>query len=168
MQKRITDMEAKISKQGEGIKIYEPEKDGLNDTLIRTRTELDKSIVNLIASRNKTAGENILDKKTHKNKGNRNVIVRDSLIPNDYPQTGLRVARVAFSTYLSNNLNNLDVGHVIKLDESILNHGNGYNRTSGIFTVPTSGVYLLTYIIDNNSKNNTLEVEIVVDNKHMG
>ena len=57
---------------------------------------------------------------------------------------------------------------VIKLDKAILNDGNGYNTTSGIFTVPTSGVYLLTYSIDNNSKNNTLEVELVVDDKHMG
>ena len=34
MQERITDLEATLKKQSEGITIYEHEKDGLNDTVI--------------------------------------------------------------------------------------------------------------------------------------
>ena len=60
---------------------------------------------------------------------------------------------VAFSSYLTQYLKNLSIGHVIKFDQILLNDGNGYNKYTGVFTVPTSGVYLLTYSTENNSKN---------------
>ena len=75
---------------------------------------------------------------------------------------------VAFSTYLSHTLDHLSIGHVIKLDQVFLNDGNGYNAHTGIFTVPASGVYLLTYSIKNNHKTHHLEIELLVDNNHMG
>ena len=59
------------------------------------------------------------------------------------------------------------IGHVIKFDQTFLNDGNGYNKYTGVFTVPTSGVYLLTYSNENNSKNH-LELELVVDSRDMG
>ena len=62
------------------------------------------------------------------------------------------VTHVAFSTYLSHELNHLSIGHVIKMDQTFINDGNGYNQNTGIFTVPTSGVYLLTYSIENTHK----------------
>ena len=78
------------------------------------------------------------------------------------------VTHVAFSTYLSHELNHLSIGHVIKMDQTFINDGNGYNQNTGIFTVPASGVYLLTYSIENTHKTHHLEVELLVDNKHMG
>ena len=77
------------------------------------------------------------------------------------------VTQVAFSTYLSHHMYHLTVGHVIKPDQIFINDGNGYNKNTGIFTVPTSGVYLLTCTIDNYSSN-PLEVKIVVDSTNMG
>ena len=95
------------------------------------------------------------------------------------PQTGIirnghhriqnrAVTHVAFSTYLSHSLYHLSIGHVIKLDQIFLNDGNGYNKYTGVFTVPVLGVYLLTYSIHTDVNDHILEVELVVDNKNMG
>ena len=78
------------------------------------------------------------------------------------------VSHVAFSTYLTHEMAHLSVGHVIKLDQIFINDGNGYNKNTGIFSVPKSGVYLLTYSIDNTHGTHHLEVELVVDNRNMG
>ena len=75
---------------------------------------------------------------------------------------------VAFSTYLSHTLEHLSIGQVIKLDQVFINDGNGYNKITGIFTVPVTGVYLLTYSIENAHKTHHLEIELLVDNNHMG
>ena len=78
------------------------------------------------------------------------------------------VTHVAFSTYLSHSLDHLSIGHVIKLDQIFLNDGNGYNKYTGVFTVPASGVYLLTYSLETHNTNPYLEVELVVNNRNMG
>ena len=77
-------------------------------------------------------------------------------------------SHVAFSTYLTQPIPHARSGQIIKLDSIFLNDGNGYNKITGIFTVPTSGVYLLTYSMETTSKTNHLEVELVVDNINMG
>ena len=97
----------------------------------------------------------------------------------DRPQSGMigngfdrvqkrSVTHVAFSTYLSHSLSQLSIGHMIKLDQISLNDGNGYNKYTGVFSVPASGVYLLTYSIETLTPNHYLEVELVVDNQNMG
>ena len=95
-----------------------------------------------------------------------------SILENELEREQKRaVPHVAFSTYLSHELNHLSVGTVIKMDQTFINDGNGYNKYTGVFTVPTSGVYLLTYSIENNDFNNLghhLEVELIVDNRNMG
>ncbi|KAH3753184.1 hypothetical protein DPMN_187818 [Dreissena polymorpha] len=68
---------------------------------------------------------------------------------------------VAFSAYLSYMIPHLAIGHVIKCDRTLLNDGNAYNTATGIFTVPITGVYLLSASID--SLKNT-HVKVVVDN----
>ena len=78
------------------------------------------------------------------------------------------VNHVAFSAYLSHRLKNLSIGHVLKLDQISLNEGNGYNKYTGVFTVPVSGVYLLTYSIEAHTTDHALEIELVVNNRNMG
>ena len=53
---------------------------------------------------------------------------------------------IAFSTALG-TLKNIQSGQVIVFDHIILNEGAGYDVTSGKFTCPRSGVYLITFFI---------------------
>ncbi|KAH3835170.1 hypothetical protein DPMN_108517 [Dreissena polymorpha] len=68
--------------------------------------------------------------------------------------------QVAFSAYLSHPIDPLPSGQVIKCDQTLLNDGAGYNRFTGIFTAPVSGVYLLSFSI--NSYRET-HVKLLVD-----
>ncbi|XP_033749093.1 uncharacterized protein LOC117333778 [Pecten maximus] len=54
---------------------------------------------------------------------------------------------VAFSAYLSHTINELVADYSIKFDHVITNVGNGYNPTTGVFTCPKSGTYVLTWSI---------------------
>ncbi|KAH3777202.1 hypothetical protein DPMN_178640 [Dreissena polymorpha] len=56
---------------------------------------------------------------------------------------------VAFSAYLSRSIDHIGLGQVIKLDRTVLNDGNAYNIATGIFTVPITGVYLLSMSVDS-------------------
>ena len=67
-------------------------------------------------------------------------IVRESRIS---PSTN-----VAFSAYLDHNLLHLTSGYLIKCNKALLNVGNVYNTITGLFTVPQTGVYLLTFTIN--------------------
>ena len=71
---------------------------------------------------------------------------------------------VGFSTYLSKSIQHMGNGHTIKLDQVLLNDGNGYNAFTGIFTVPRSGVYLLTFTINVYNKDFKTEVRLVKNN----
>ena len=77
-------------------------------------------------------------------------------------------AGIAFSTYLSHNYDHLSIGHIIKLDQVTLNDGNGYNKHTGVFTVPQSGVYLLTYTFEGYHLSHPVEVELLVDDINYG
>ena len=76
--------------------------------------------------------------------------------------------RIAFSAYLSHSIDNMSMGYTIKMDKVYLNDGSAYNTQTGVFSVPRSGVYLLTYTIYDYRVAHKLEVELVVDNKSMG
>ena len=80
---------------------------------------------------------------------------------------GITVARVAFSAYLDNKLTQLSTGHVIKCNKPLLNIGNAYNAHTGVFTVPTTGVYLLTFTICDNAPGHWTFVKLVVDDRNL-
>ncbi|XP_053385074.1 uncharacterized protein LOC128550297 [Mercenaria mercenaria] len=53
---------------------------------------------------------------------------------------------VAFSTFLGHWVR-LDVGRIIKCNQILTNDGNGYNKFTGIFTVPITGTYFFTFSV---------------------
>ncbi|CAG2213435.1 unnamed protein product [Mytilus edulis] len=61
---------------------------------------------------------------------------------------------IAFSAYMSKNEDHVVDHHILTFDTVQTNEGNGYNRHTGIFIVPTSGVYVFTYtlMIGSNSE----------------
>ena len=72
---------------------------------------------------------------------------------------------VAFSAYLSHNIAHLALGHTIKCDQIIINDANAYSHYTGVFTVPRSGVYLLTYTFDVNHDHRYEGVKLMVNNR---
>ena len=152
MQERIADLETIIEKQNQDL----AEKDMFIDTIGRSQkadimARIETDMMPNIATVQKE------EKKT--------------LIKDQKAKTGRVQKRagtnVAFSTWLSQKMNHLSVGHIIKPDQIFINDGNGYNKHTGVFTVPTSGVYLLTYCIDNLGSK-PLVVELKVDSINMG
>ena len=74
---------------------------------------------------------------------------------------------IAFSAYLSHVIPHLSHGHTIKFDQIILNDGNAYNQYSGVFTVPRSGVYLLTFTFDVYDNWQSTGLKLVVNNRNI-
>ena len=74
---------------------------------------------------------------------------------------------VAFTAYLDHDLNHLTTGHVVKCNQVLTNMGNHYNKNTGVFTVPTTGVYLLTFFINGKGTNHITFVKAVVDNREI-
>ena len=72
---------------------------------------------------------------------------------------------IAFSAVLKHNLVNMGPGHTIKMDEILLNDGNAFNIHTGIFTVPASGVYLLTFTTNVYFSGRHSATNLVVDNR---
>ena len=72
--------------------------------------------------------------------------------------------RVAFSAYLSHAINNMSIGFTIKCDQVLLNDGNAYSPYSGTFTVPETGVYLLTFYITAANLGDRTHVKLVSKN----
>ncbi|XP_062619695.1 complement C1q-like protein 3 [Saccostrea cucullata] len=54
---------------------------------------------------------------------------------------------VAFYAYYSNSFKALPKGQTLVFDSVEINLGNGYNKRTGIFTAPTSGVYSFTWTL---------------------
>ena len=75
---------------------------------------------------------------------------------------------VAFSAYLSYAVSHMGIGHTIKPDKIYLNDGNSYNTHTGVFTVPRTGIYLLTFTVDSYYLGYPVEVGLVVDSVSMG
>ena len=46
---------------------------------------------------------------------------------------------VAFSAYLSHNIDNMNVGYKYPCDQVLLNDGNAYSPYSGLLTAPRTG-----------------------------
>jgi hypothetical protein len=49
---------------------------------------------------------------------------------------------IGFTVKLTNNAIDLAVGSTVVYDEITYNAGNGYDKTTGIFTCPRSGMYI--------------------------
>ena len=63
---------------------------------------------------------------------------------NNYEDT----MKIAFSAYTDHYTGNIRTGHIIKCHMVLLNDGNYYNASTGIFTPPeASSVYLFTFSI---------------------
>ena len=72
---------------------------------------------------------------------------------------------IAFSAYLDHRVYHLKNMSTIKCNQVILNDGNHYNTFTGIFTVPETGVYLLTFSFGVQHIDDWTEVRLVVDNR---
>lgn len=57
------------------------------------------------------------------------------------------INEVAFTAYLDHELTDLNPGMIVKCNQILVNHGNGYNKFTGIFTVPIRGTYFFTFNI---------------------
>lgn len=69
---------------------------------------------------------------------------------------------VAFYAYMSHTESNPGPHHTIIFDVPVTNLGNGYNHFSGIFTVPTSDVYVFSWTIADSAGGYVFS-ELVVD-----
>lgn len=74
---------------------------------------------------------------------------------------------IAFSAYLSHNIAHLAPGHTLKCDQIIINDGNAYSQYTGVFTVPQTGVYLLTFTLDAFYNNRYEGLKLVVNNRNI-
>ena len=72
---------------------------------------------------------------------------------------------IAFSAYLDHKILHMGNRSTIKCNQVLLNDGNHYNTFTGIFTVPETGVYLLTFSFGVEHKDDWTEVRLVVDNR---
>lgn len=70
---------------------------------------------------------------------------------------------VVFQLSLNNFLENLKTQETAVFDEITLNEGNAYNKTSGIFTTPSDGLYSFTLTL---SKGGKLFITEIVKNGH--
>ncbi|XP_061186501.1 collagen alpha-2(VIII) chain-like [Saccostrea echinata] len=70
----------------------------------------------------------------------------------------------SFHANLQNNLYNVEVNTTIKYQNVLLNEGNGYNPTTGIFTAPEDGVYSFSWSI-LTKKGGTVYVMAMVENE---
>jgi hypothetical protein len=72
---------------------------------------------------------------------------------------------VAFSVYLSHDIDHMGIGHHIVFDKTITNDGAGYNVHTGIFTVPVTGLYLFTFSVGDGGHYNVLQ--LVLDGSNL-
>ena len=72
---------------------------------------------------------------------------------------------IAFTAYLNHNLPINTTGHIVKCDAVLLNDGNAYSNHTGIFTVPTSGVYLFYFAVHAWHNNTVVQVALTVDDR---
>ncbi|XP_063436187.1 heavy metal-binding protein HIP-like [Mytilus trossulus] len=73
---------------------------------------------------------------------------------------------IAFHVYASRNLDSLGVHQTIQFDIIMTNEGNGYNKYTGTFIVPSSGFYVFTWTIDVS--NSVCATELVVNGVVIG
>ena len=70
---------------------------------------------------------------------------------------------IAFHANLRNTIKNIPKNTVLKFDDVKLNEGKGYDPKTGIFTVPTDGVYSFAWSLVSIN-GGTVDVAAVVNN----
>ena len=94
---------------------------------------------------------------------------------NSYASSTLEVAKkprrdmvevVAFSVYLSKHTHYV-TGQTVKYDQILTNHGNNYNAFTGVFSVPLTGTYLLTFAIATDQRYSHICVRLVDNNSYL-
>ena len=73
---------------------------------------------------------------------------------------------VAFSVYLSKHTHYV-TGQTVKYDQILTNHGNSYNAFTGVFSVPLTGTYLLTFAIATDQRYSHICVRLVDNNSYL-
>ena len=74
---------------------------------------------------------------------------------------------IAFYVYLTHPENNPGKHHTIIYDYVVTNYGNGYNKYTGAFIAPRSGVYVFTWTTFANP-GSYLPIELIVNNYRYG
>ena len=74
---------------------------------------------------------------------------------------------IAFSAYLDHDIYHMGAGHTIKCNQIILNDGGHYNTFTGVFSVPQTGVYLLSFSFGVEHINDWTEVKLIVNNREI-
>ena len=74
---------------------------------------------------------------------------------------------IAFSAYLGHIIYNMSIGYTVKCDQVLLNDGNAYSPYTGVFTVPETGVYLLTFSIAAAIVEDKTHVKLVSNNRNI-
>lgn len=152
--KRMTEKESVIEELSNRLKLHEeshermPQKVHIDQHEDETSTdtnsenEVDEtSMVNTSREKREKLTENISSLRNHKTFNGE--LKRSQLLGvNTAPMT-----KVAFSVYLSDKVTketDLD-NFVIKFDGIILNEGSMYNKYTGVYTAPVSGIYHLNF-----------------------
>lgn len=88
------------------------------------------------------------------------------LVPNLQKTPSKRVTsgheNVAFYSYLSKNLHEPSINHVLVYDNVVTNIGGHYNRYTGVFTAPQSGTYVFTFTVYCNAGGG-VSLELIVN-----
>ncbi|XP_071125572.1 complement C1q-like protein 4 [Mytilus edulis] len=67
---------------------------------------------------------------------------------------------IAFHARMSTIVRSLAVRQTLIFDTKISNHGDGYNKATGIFTVPKSGTYVFVWVIRMHKAEHSIELVI--------
>ena len=169
---KIAEMKFMVKRQGNRIIIL---KETVDNLCGRIKTvEMKQISLNRLDNENDTgltddngtykiSGKKLPDVRI-RNKGNNSVrtnIARKSRIT--------ARTNIAFSAYLDHILDHLTTGHLVKCNQVLVNAGNAYNTITGLFTVPQTGVYLLTFTINSHANHTWVRtyVKLVSNNRNI-
>ncbi|CAC5415264.1 C1QL [Mytilus coruscus] len=77
---------------------------------------------------------------------------------------GEHTLKPAFLAILSKSVS-LGANHIVKFDDMITNIGDGYDASSGVFTVPRNGTYEFAMNFITSNKDRWLELDLIKNNK---